>query len=207
MSIVNEHLKATVAGRPARHVDKNGGRYLSRYFMEKFADGRQLWLHRFYTDDGDEMLHNHAWWARSWVVTGHYVEQYVAADGVRVRRRTAPVGPVVQMSLPQQLQRALRGSRWLSLEDVPGTDDSVTPCIWHRILQVEPDTWTALVVDPLRRPNWYFAKPNGYGGEPVAVHDEIALPDGWEFQAIPSAGEDWYKSCCPCGAGCQLCSD
>jgi len=60
VSFVVDNLLERVRGRPVRHIEKNGAPYLSRYFLAKYPDGRQLWLHRFHSADGDDMLHNHA---------------------------------------------------------------------------------------------------------------------------------------------------
>ena len=61
------------------------------------------------------------------------------------------------------------------------TDDEIyiTPDRLHRISAVEPNTWTLMVVEPERLPQWYFVNDQG------------------EREYMETSPRDWYNDCQP----------
>lgn len=44
---------------------------------------------------------------------------------------------------------------------MPGHKNQIGPDTLHRIISVEPNTWTFMVVSPARLPEWFFIDDNG----------------------------------------------
>lgn len=128
---------------PMKQINVNGKPYLQRYYAGTLQDGRDVWLHRFLSADGDRHLHNHPFEAESIVLSGGYAEEM---KGTMLPR----TGCVLVTSLRELMAVA---SAYTGL--------SITPFRWHRIASVEPDTWTLMVVKPDRLPYWYFRDDEG----------------------------------------------
>ena len=131
MSITHESMMALTAHMPMKTIEINGDPYLERYFAHMLADGTQIWYHRFLRNDAERHLHTHPWFARSTILVGGYVEDR-DVDGRVVR-----VG--------------------YSARDT----NAIGFCTLHRIVEVEPDTWTMMVVSPGRQPHWHFVEEDG----------------------------------------------
>lgn len=91
-----------------------------------------VYLHHIGAPDPGRALHNHPWVFWSFVVRGGYTEQ------------VSPAG---------SWKACLRQRRW-SLHKMPLSS-------WHRIISVEPNTWTLIVTGPARQ-KWGFDTPEGF---------------------------------------------
>lgn len=149
----HEALLQMAASMRCRTIEIGGKDYLDRYFAGYSERGGQWWLHHFLRADSERHLHSHAFDAQVTVLRGSYVEEVVEEhDGGQFKtQRLYRVGD----------QRPLHTSTI------------------HRIVYVEPGTWTLLHVDPGRLKQWAF------------------IDDGGKRVLVESAGEDWWKSYMP----------
>lgn len=99
-------------GRPCRIIPSGGKPYLVRVYLRHWADGSRTYLHRFVSRDAERWVHDHPFDGRSLVLSGGYVEEVLTALSAD----------------PVRYRR-----RWFN---------SVPAHKLHRIVDVEPDTWT-----------------------------------------------------------------
>lgn len=142
MDIMHEILMRATESMPMKQIDINGEPYLQRYFISRYDDGVQYWLHRFLRNDAERHMHTHPWSAYSKIITGTYTERTAAGD------RIYSAGEV----------------------------NYITPDKAHRIVQVKPNTWTLMTVQPGRKPDWKFI---GEDGE----------------QIVSASPVEWWKGC------------
>lgn len=135
---------------PMKTIQVNGEDYLERYFVGKL-NGTQEWLHRFLRADSERHLHSHPWDADSTILCGWYEEEILCGNNIDKRTIT-----------------------WHE-----GDQNIITPDKIHRVLEVEPNTWTHMRVYPGRKPHWYFIDDNGVKTQ------------------MDTSPEDWYLSCNP----------
>lgn len=131
-----KQLLELTANLPCKQIEVNGQPYLQRYFLGEDANG-QAWLHRFMRADSERHLHTHPWTGTSMILCGRYTEQL------------RPVGA------PNSGEQDR--IRYLSAGDV----NQITPQTTHRIVDVEPETWTILHIRPKREPTWSFVADDG----------------------------------------------
>jgi hypothetical protein len=134
---------------PMKTIQVNGEDYLERYFVGEL-NGTQEWLHRFLRADSERHLHSHPWHADSTVLCGYYMEQ--------IRRDNGETFVCGKFAEDQNI---------------------ITPDKIHRVLEVEPNTWTHMRVYPGRESHWYFIDDNGVKTQ------------------MDTSPEDWYLSCKP----------
>lgn len=157
---LRELCERVAQSRPARHIPKEEGTYLSRYFLyprpcpedlegadRKSAGGAVL--HHFRASDADHELHNHPWdWGLSLILTGGYREER------RVHLRMHE-----NLELPQELQKVLERVRHgiLSRDFRPGSINFLRANTFHRIdlLDEQAGCWT-LFIHGKRVQNWGF---------------------------------------------------
>ncbi len=166
--LMNRLLMCVTRNRPMKTIVLNGEPYLERYYMGTWL-GRQVWLHRFLRDDAERHVHSHPWTATSWVLAGWYQEM--------VRPCT-----VVWSNDGEGRPGALEGFRFI-LRRQMGSRLKITPDRLHRITLVEPNTWTLMVVQPERRPNWFF------------------LDDFGVITEMKTSERDWWRSAQPRAKG------
>jgi hypothetical protein len=153
--------------------------YIQRYYAGKFVNqiGEcDLWFHRFLSGDGDEHLHWHPMNMRSSVLCGSYREEYLC-DGEKLERVIYPgdasrnflINLCAKASLNHPLRKIPDRTRRIGMHDI------------HRIAEVEPGTWSMLLVDPERVPVWGF------------------IDDDGEIETRPTSGRDWWKNYKPRG--------
>ena len=150
----NETLMAMTSKMPMKTIEVNGQPYLERYFAGYTEDGGQWWYHRFLRSDSERHLHTHPWTGTAMILRGKYVEHLRPVgniDAKNDRLRTFRVGKV----------------------------NEIFPTTLHRIVEVEPDTWTLLNVAPGRTSEWKFI-----------------AEDGSEVVMKPSP-ENWHETCHP----------
>lgn len=99
-----------------------------RWWQKLFTWLPTIYLHRFESSDADEELHNHPWTATSIILAGGYVEQFRSPNGVD--------------------RRVLR----------PGSVNRIGPNTFHRVLLIEEDCWSLIVVGK-RVQGWGFWHP------------------------------------------------
>lgn len=147
---------------PARHIEKSGELYLSRYLLQfnaQLEDGpADLWLHNIRKPDDIDCLHNHAWRADVILLNGGYMEEVAAHDGAI--GTVARLAPQYQQASEPDLNR-MATLAYRSIARAQGSCHTIGPFHSHRIVDVEPDTWTLLVVRPERLPCWYFYNRTG----------------------------------------------
>lgn len=102
------------------------GLYLTRYIFYRTPFGC-LYLHHIHQPDPDRHLHNHPYAAKSYILHGGYTE-------------------IVQHPLSNSPQRRTH---------VQGETNVLAFNSFHRIVAVQPNTWT-LVVCGRRRRRWSF---------------------------------------------------
>jgi hypothetical protein len=120
-----------------------GSPYMTRVLTPRVF-GRRRVLHRLYRPDAERHPHNHPWcWARFRVRSGGYTEERTTRDGVVTCRR-------------------------LEVGDV----NDLTSDVFHRLVEVDPDTWTSgvlgepyqdwgFLVDGQVVPSWaYLGRPD-----------------------------------------------
>ena len=158
-------LMSHTALMPMRQVNLPRGAYLQRYFAGSFND-KDVWIHRFLSNDSEQHLHNHGFEFKTIMLRGRYVEEYRSQeDGKTHSRITTAVHTPMSMTW------------WLthlpSLEYAHGRHIDVFD--WHRIVEADPETWTALIVPRKRIPMWFFKDDNG------------------KLEGVNSSPADWWK--------------
>jgi hypothetical protein len=103
----------------------DGSPYITRTLLPRIGDQRVM-LHHIHQPDTDRWLHNHPWQSATFrILSGGYVEERLVSGEI--------------------VTRAYR----------PGDVNSLTADTFHRIVSIEPDTWTIGVVGP-RVQDWGF---------------------------------------------------
>lgn len=173
-AITNEFMLELTASMPMKQIDVGGKPYLQRYYAGTLGDGSDLWLHRFLSADGEEHLHSHPWEGLSIVLAGGYEEEIKnnATQILKTRRREPPfrLRPVFTDLMGE-------AKDVIFLSDLAGYGEMITPFTWHRIVHVEPDTWTLMVVRSERLPLWFFDEGDG------------------DIEPRASSPRDWWESC------------
>lgn len=156
----HKNMMDLTADMPMKLIQIDGKPYLERYFAGRYI-GFDIWLHRFLSADGDRHLHNHPFRSESAVLCGLYREDGGSGE---VWREGGKLG--------QWGEKIIQGNNiaWLK------ADTSIIDAHhWHRIVEVDPNTWTALrVYHKGRIPYWFF------------------IDDEGNNQPMPSSGNDWW---------------
>lgn len=157
-------LCESIAGRKqVRHIPKEGGTYLSRFFLypearpedlegEERDDPFGVVLHHFQASDADHELHKHPWdWGVSIILTGGYREE---------RRFYAKAAPLpFDMELPSALLRELANLRYAVKRRwfMPGSVNVLFADTFHRIdlADEKAGCWT-LFIHGKRIQSWGF---------------------------------------------------
>lgn len=148
--IMHEQLMIITRTLPMKTIQVNGEDYLERYFLGD-SHGTQEWLHRFLRADSERHLHSHPWDADSTILCGWYTEEVLCGNNIDKRQIT-----------------------WNS-----GEQNIITPNKIHRIIDVEPNTWTHMKVYPGRESSWFFINDDG------------------EKNEMKTSPTDWWKDCAP----------
>lgn len=118
---------------PCRIIDIDDKPYLERYYLFSVL-GREFYLHRFVSGDGDRNLHDHPWdFSFSLVLTGSYdevVQKYFCPKSLGILKKR---------KLKRGRFNIIKGSKF------------------HQIVSAEPETWT-LFVTGKRIKDWGFLK-------------------------------------------------
>jgi hypothetical protein len=178
VKMTNEDLLEITKSMPMRQIDVKGKPYLQRYFAGTTTDDYDIFIHRFLSADGDEHLHSHPRESYSFVMIGEYSENINGVNRVRPGRGWLTKTQLLDMLSNQpsgahDLLFRLRGSGFVYCAE------PLTPFDYHRIVSVEPETWSLFVVGPQILPYWYFKEPNG------------------DIVPVKSSPRDWWKSCKP----------
>lgn len=147
----HDQLMRITERMPMKTIEVNERPYLERYFAGYTDDGGQWWYHRFLCADAERHLHTHPWTGTAVLLCGSYKEHLrpPGTDGALDRFRYFSVGHVNQ----------------------------IFPNTLHRIVEVQPNTWTMLHIKPGREPTWKFIADDGT--ETVMQ----ASPENWHESA------------------------
>ncbi len=148
----HEQLMLITSTMPMKTIEVGGQPYLERYYIGTLPNGDQEWLHRFLRADSEPHLHSHPWDADSTILCGLYCEEVQRSNGHKFRF-------------------------WHN----EGMHNIITCDKLHRIVDVNPNTWTHMRVYAGRELVWYFIDDNG---------------DKTEMKTSPI---DWWKDCKPRG--------
>jgi hypothetical protein len=143
---MHKWLMRFTKNKPMRLIEINGDPYLERYHIASIF-GFKIWLHRFVRKDSERHLHNHAWGALSLILNGGYRE-VVALDGYR------------NMDI---------------IDYKRGQINFIRASKAHRILAVEPNTWTLFIRAPRLTDYWFF------------------IDDEGKWSPMKSAGDEWQN--------------
>ena len=154
--------------------------YLQRYYAGTFRDDVDLWIHRFLSNDGDRHLHSHPFEFSSVVLSGGYNEEYINQGGAKIIRYAEKSDSIFEKldifidacQQPIKYDRPF-SSTFLALAR---RYKSYNVFDWHRIAEVESETWTAVLVRPQRLPKWYFKSDDG------------------EYTDMKASPRDWWKN-------------
>ncbi len=156
--------------------------YIQRYYVGTFRDGKDLWLHRFLSNDGDRFMHGHPFGFSTIMLNGGYTEEYLnSKNGEKEWNIVTPaigIDCAAMISTYSDLLKvAIRDARPRSDMLIHHAGEHLQRDVfdWHRIAAVNPETWTAVIVDRPRLPFWHFKKDNG------------------EFEAVRGSSRDWWK--------------
>jgi len=131
MNITHESMMSLTAQMPMREIVVNNELYLQRHFAAQLADGTQVWYHRFLRNDAERHLHSHPWRSKSTILVGSYTQER-AVNACTIRE-----------------------SYWTGQINFIGYETT------HRIVEVEPNTWTMMIVSPGRSSTWHFIEDDG----------------------------------------------
>lgn len=148
----HEQLMLITATMPMKTIEVGGLPYLERYYIGTHPNGTQEWLHRFLRADSERHLHSHPWDADSTILCGSYFEESQRSHGNQFKV-------------------------WYR----EGMQNMISCDKMHRIVDVEPNTWTHMRVYAGREPVWYFIDDNGVKTE------------------MKTSPIDWWKDCKPRG--------
>lgn len=175
----NAFMLELTANMPCKQINVDDAPYLQRFFAGTFANHigeTDLWFHRFLSGDGDEHLHWHPMNMRSSVLCGSYREEYLC-HGVKLERIIYP-GDASRNFLINLCAKAEQG---YPLRKIPDRTRRIGMHDIHRIAEVQPGTWSMLLVEPERVPVWGFINDSG------------------EYEIRKGAPRDWWKNYQPRG--------
>lgn len=179
--LVHEQMLEITKLMPMKQINVHESPYLHRYFAGRFSDGKDLWLHNFLSKDGDEHAHNHPFEFKTLVVNGGLTEAIHTDLGIdyqiRIAKPSFDYVHFLKIQLAVLSNPIIENRQSSSVFEVRmgGADKSVSVFDWHRIAAVEDMTWTAVIVDHKRLPQWYFK-------------------DGSNIEPVKSSPRDWYKN-------------
>jgi len=148
-------LMVLTTGLPCKTIEINNKPYLERYHIKTNANGTQHWLHRFLRSDSERHLHSHPWTACSTIMCGCYKEEYRYAN----------------WSYDPHLKKLESFNK--------GDVNFITPDKLHRIIEVDANTWTYMIVQPEREPFWYFINDNG-----ITHEMKTSEPNWWQEYGV-----------------------
>jgi len=132
---------------PMKTIQINGRDYVQRYYAGTDENGVQTVYHRFLTEDSERHFHSHPWEAVSRIICGMYLEESLVGD-----------------------------SKMVNAYD-HGDINRIKFDTLHRIIAVEPNTWTKLRIQPARLPEWFFINDDG------------------EKTFMKTSQADWWRDC------------
>ena len=147
--MTHEQLMLITKFMPMKTIQVNDEDYLQRYYVGQNEHGDQDWLHRFLRADSERHLHSHPWHADSTILCGWYAEE------VKGRHATFR-------------------KTWYA-----GEVNAIAPDRIHRIVDVQPNTWTHMRVCSGRESSWFF------------------INDDDEKHGMQTSPIDWWKECSP----------
>ena len=143
----HEEMMVLTEAMPMKTIKINGRDYVQRYYAGTDENGVQTVYHRFLTHDSERHFHSHPWEAVSTIICGRYLEE------------------------------SLQGAVKMVNAYAPGDINRIKFDTLHRIIAVEPNTWTRLLIPPARLPEWFFINDEG------------------EKTFMETSPVDWWRDC------------
>lgn len=138
--------------------------YLQRYYAGRFRCGADLWLHRFLSSDGDRHLHSHPFDFWTTPLNGGYKEEFLNKAGAKeigLLIARGHINKTIEDFLFDLQLGELYAPFAFNFLDASKHYNERTVFDWHRIAEVMPETWTAVVVRSPRLPKWFFKDDDG----------------------------------------------
>lgn len=156
--------------------------YLQRYYAAKLIDNCDLWIHRFLCGDPEEHLHNHGFEFWTIPLSGGYKYSYIDGNNHHAIRETNQnkidlLGDTLSFLAKDHFHKISSSDLIIKAQSAHFVDLFT----WHRIVSVQPETWTAVLVPRKRRPEWHFKDAKG------------------NIVANRSSNIDWWKNYHPRG--------
>lgn len=137
-----EDIQALAKTLPIRRIPDPAGDYMERYQLHGFMPFHpvltpcSVYLHHIKRADEDPALHSHPWeWTQTMVLHGGYMEER---------------GELIDAGTPVE-----RLVTFMDRELGPEQSALMTHNSFHRIKEVQPDTWTLFFTGP-KRHSWGF---------------------------------------------------
>lgn len=164
MSSVSDTYHNQCLGKPCRVIESGGKPYLIRVFLEHRYSGRSaqtVYMHRFVSADAERWLHDHPFSARSNVLCGGYAEEILTALSHK---------------------RPITKLMWRT----PGEDFDISGGTFHRIVSVEPNTWTLFRHGPHLAKGWGFLEwEHDERGSSMRYHQPFPESNGAHWWGDP----------------------
>lgn len=172
MNITNEFLMELTKEMPMKQIPINGEPYLQRYFAQEL-NHIDIWIHRFLSADGERHVHSHPFEFCTGVLLGGYKEEMLDIHGEKAFHERRQIN-TNQLDLIDFILGDCKPELFVQMRSVDLYD-------WHRIAEVQPQTWTIMLVDKRRLKTWHF------------------LGDDGSVETRMSSPRDWYKDYKPRG--------
>lgn len=149
-------LDKIARGRPCKVIYSGETPYLIRIYMSHDERGGRTYLHKFLTSDGERWLHNHPFHAETEILSGGYVEERI--------KILCHIEPGVY-----------------KLWHTEGEAFAITGDTFHRIVSVEPNTWTLFKHGPHYK-YWGFLE---WSDGKMVLHNPFPQSGGSEWWLEP----------------------
>lgn len=156
--------------------------YLQRYYAGRFRCGADLWLHRFLSGDGDRHLHSHPFEFSTVCLNSGYKEEFINKGGAKelgLLMAKGFINNVIEDFLFDLQLGEIYAPHAFSFLAAARHYNTRDVFDWHRIAEVMPETWTAVIVKPQRLPKWYFKDDEGN------LIDMLGSPRDWYKDYLP----------------------
>ena len=145
--------------------------YLQRYYAGSISPTHDLWFHRFLSNDSERHVHSHPFEFRTSILCGSYREELLFPDGHRTFISRFPES----ISINELSEYALIAANNLNIKMPLPNGRKFDLYHWHRIVEVEPNTWTMILVEKRRLKTWNF------------------MDDDGNIKTVMGSPIDWYK--------------
>lgn len=145
--------------------------YLQRYYAGSLSETHDLWFHRFLSNDSERHVHSHPFEFRTTILCGGYSEEILLPNGHKSIVSRMPSN--ISMNDVSEYCFIATHNLNMKMQLPPGRNFDLYH--WHRIVEVEPETWTMIIVDKRRLKTWNF------------------MDDQGNIETVFSSAQEWYK--------------